>query len=108
MYLKGAAFFAIKGDRFDGHDFASAALANGAGILIIAEEKIPAMGNLNAPMIVVGDVLAALEALGRAARRRVSGKVARGYGFCGQDHHEGNVAYRAHAIWKSSCFGCLI
>ncbi len=51
---KGAAFFAIKGDRFDGHDFAGAALANGAGILIIAEEKIPAMGNLSAPMIVVG------------------------------------------------------
>ena len=31
---KGAAFFAIKGDRFDGHDFASAALANGAGVLV--------------------------------------------------------------------------
>lgn len=81
---QGAAFFAIKGDRFDGHDFASAALANGAGVLIIAEDKIPAMGNLNAPMIVVGDVLIALEALGRAARRRVSGKVAAVTGSVGK------------------------
>ncbi|MEP3197399.1 MAG: UDP-N-acetylmuramoylalanyl-D-glutamyl-2,6-diaminopimelate--D-alanyl-D-alanine ligase [Lentilitoribacter sp.] len=81
---QGAAFFAIKGDRFDGHDFASAALANGAGVLIIAEDKIPAMGNLSAPMIVVGDVLTALEALGRAARRRVSGKVAAVTGSVGK------------------------
>lgn len=80
----GAAFFAIKGDRFDGHDFASAALANGAGVLVIAEDKIPAMGNLNAPMIVVGDVLVALEALGRAARRRVSGKIAAVTGSVGK------------------------
>lgn len=81
---EGAAFFAIKGDRFDGHDFASAALANGAGVLVIAEEKIPAMGNLIAPMIVVGDVLTALEDLGRAARRRVKGKVAAVTGSVGK------------------------
>lgn len=72
---QGAAFFAIKGDKFDGHDFATAALANGAAVLVIAEDKIPAMGRWNAPMIVVGDVLEALELLGRAARERVKGKV---------------------------------
>lgn len=72
---QGAAFFAIKGDKFDGHDFASAALANGAGVLVIAESKLPAMGMWNAPTIVVSDVLKALEKLGRAARERVSGKV---------------------------------
>lgn len=72
---QGAAFFAIKGDKFDGHDFASAALANGAGVLVIAESKLPAMGMWNAPTIVVSDVLKAMEKLGRAARERVSGKV---------------------------------
>lgn len=72
---QGAAFFAIKGDRFDGHEFVTAALANGAGVLVVAEEKIPALVRLTAPMIIVEDVLVAMEALGRAARKRVDGKI---------------------------------
>lgn len=71
----GDAFFAIKGDRFDGHDFASAAVASGASLLIVAESKLPALGRLTAPMIVVKDVLAALEDLGRAARARSEAKI---------------------------------
>ena len=42
----GEAFFAIKGDRVDGHDFASAAMAAGAGLLVVAEAKLPALGRL--------------------------------------------------------------
>ena len=71
----GEAFFAIKGDRFDGHDFASAAVANGAGLLVVAESKLPALGRVTAPMIVVNDVLAALEDLGRASRVRSTAKI---------------------------------
>lgn len=74
---KGDAFFAIKGDKFDGHNFASSAMANGAGLLVVAEAKLPAMGRLAllVPMIVVDDVLKALGDLGRAARARSSGKI---------------------------------
>lgn len=72
---QGGAFFAIKGDRFDGHEFVTSALANGAGVLVVAEEKIPSLVRLTAPMIIVEDVLVAMEALGRAARERVSGKI---------------------------------
>ena len=36
----GDAFFAIKGDRFDGHDFATAAVKAGAGLLVVAEGKL--------------------------------------------------------------------
>jgi UDP-N-acetylmuramoyl-tripeptide--D-alanyl-D-alanine ligase len=72
---QGGAFFAIKGDRFDGHEFVTSALANGAGVLVVAEEKIPSLVSLTAPMIIVEDVLVAMEALGRAARARVAGKV---------------------------------
>lgn len=72
---QGGAFFAIKGDRFDGHEFLTSALANGAGVLVVAEEKIPSLVRLTAPMIIVADVLVAMEALGRAARERVSGKI---------------------------------
>ena len=41
---KGEAFFAIKGDALDGHDFATAAVAAGAALLVVAEVKLPALG----------------------------------------------------------------
>jgi len=66
----GEAFFAIRGERFDGHDFASAALANGAGLLVVSEARLPALGRLQVPMIIVDDVLEALGRLAIAARAR--------------------------------------
>jgi UDP-N-acetylmuramoyl-tripeptide--D-alanyl-D-alanine ligase len=72
---KGEAFFAIKGDRVDGHDYASVAAANGAAVMVVSEARLPALGRLTVPLIVVEDVLVGLEQLGRAARARVKGKV---------------------------------
>lgn len=71
----GEAFFAIKGDNFDGHDFATAAVKAGAGLLVISEGKLPALGRIAAPMIVVPDVLVGLEAAGIAARARTKAKI---------------------------------
>ena len=71
----GDAFFAIKGDRVDGHDYANVAAANGAGVLVVSETKLPALGRINAPMIVVQDVLEAMERLGRAARARARARI---------------------------------
>lgn len=71
----GEAFFAIKGDRVDGHAYASIAMANGAALLVVAEAKLAGLGRLTVPMIVVDDVLAALARLGMAARDRIPGKV---------------------------------
>ena len=72
---RGEAFFAIKGDRFDGHDFATFAMAAGAGLLVISEDKLPALGRLTVPKVVVPDVLKALRDLAAAARARSRGKV---------------------------------
>ncbi|MEX3010103.1 UDP-N-acetylmuramoylalanyl-D-glutamyl-2,6-diaminopimelate--D-alanyl-D-alanine ligase [Hoeflea sp. TYP-13] len=72
---KGHAFFAIKGDRLDGHDFASAAVANGAALLVVSEAKLPALGRVTAPMIVVDDVLEAMSRLGVAARARTKARI---------------------------------
>lgn len=71
----GDAFFAIKGDKTDGHDYASHAIANGAALLVVAESKLPALGRLSAPMIVVDDVFVALQKLGVAARDRSTATV---------------------------------
>ncbi len=71
----GEAFFAIKGDRVDGHDYASIAIANGASLLVVSEAKLPALGRLTIPMIVVDDVLVGLQKLGIAARDRTAATV---------------------------------
>ena len=71
----GEAFFAIKGDRVDGHDYANLAMANGAALIVISEARLPAMGRLTVPKIVVEDVLVALGKLGVAARERSQAKI---------------------------------
>lgn len=71
----GEAYFAIKGDIHDGHDFVSAAMKAGASMAIVAEEKLVALGGLNIPLVVVRDVLEAMRQLGMAARARTKAKI---------------------------------
>ncbi len=104
---QGEAFFAIKGDRFDGHDFATAAMANGAGLLVVSESKLPALGRLKVPMIVVNDVLKALERLGAASRKRSKAKFVAVTGSVGKTttkemlRHALEPSGRVHASAKS-------
>ena len=73
---KGDAFFAIKGDRVDGHTFAGLAVANGATVLVVAEGRLAGLGHLlTTPMIVVNDVLEALRRLAVASRARSHAKI---------------------------------
>lgn len=58
-----ALFVAIKGDRFDGHDFVETALANGAVAALVSRGAGPGR-------IVVADALDGLCAIARAARAR--------------------------------------
>ena len=64
----GDIFVAIKGERTDGHEYAANALKAGAGLAIVSRPD-SAMREAG-PVLVVDDALAALEALGRAARAR--------------------------------------
>ncbi|MBX9773554.1 MAG: UDP-N-acetylmuramoylalanyl-D-glutamyl-2,6-diaminopimelate--D-alanyl-D-alanine ligase [Xanthobacteraceae bacterium] len=67
------AFFAIKGDNRDGHDFVPAALANGAGLAVVASDKRDGFPK-DAPLLAVPDVLEGLRSLARAARARSPAK----------------------------------
>ncbi len=61
-------FFAVKGERLDGHDFVEAALKRGAIAAVISKEhqnRYPA----NALLLVVDDTLIALQSLATAVRR---------------------------------------
>ena len=70
----GEAFFAITGDKRDGHDFVIPALAAGAALAVVAADR-RAQFPADAPLLVVPDVLAGLRDLASAARARFRGKV---------------------------------
>jgi UDP-N-acetylmuramoyl-tripeptide--D-alanyl-D-alanine ligase len=96
----GDAFFAIKGETMDGHDFATAAIKAGAGVLVVAEGKLPALGRLTAPMIVVPDVLVALEKLGIAARARSRAKIVAVTGSVGKTTTKEALRHVLSAVGK--------
>lgn len=73
--VPGDAYFAIKGERLDGHDFVSAAMRAGASIAVVSEEKLVALGRISLPMVVVSDVLEALRQLGMASRARSKAQI---------------------------------
>lgn len=68
----GELFIALSAAR-DGHDFVADALAKGAAGALVS--RIPEGVAADAPLVIVADVQAALEALGRAGRARMAGKV---------------------------------
>lgn len=80
----GEAFFAIKGEAMDGHDYISAAMKAGAGLVVVAEDKLAALGRLQVPKVVVPDVLVALEKLGVASRARSKAKIVAVTGSAGK------------------------
>jgi UDP-N-acetylmuramoyl-tripeptide--D-alanyl-D-alanine ligase len=70
----GEAYFAIRGDVHDGHDFVTAALKAGAVLAVIdaaRRERFPD----DAPLLVVDDVLGGLVDLAHAARARLAAQV---------------------------------
>jgi UDP-N-acetylmuramoyl-tripeptide--D-alanyl-D-alanine ligase len=71
----GEAFFAIRGENHDGHDFTTKALANGAATAVVAQERLVRLGGFRGSLVVVSDVLEALAALGQAARTRSEARI---------------------------------
>ena len=70
----GDAYFAIKGDVHDGHDFVTAALKAGAALAVVEKAQRDKFA-ADAPLLVVDDVLAALVELGLASRARLNAPV---------------------------------
>ncbi len=69
---KGDLFVALTDIR-DGHDFVAHALEKGAAAALVS--RVPDSVAADAPLLIVDDVLLGLEALGLAARARITGKV---------------------------------
>ena len=69
---KGELFFAVKGERLDGHDFVAAALKKGAVAAVVRKDVPKDQFELypeNAPLLAVDDTLLALQTLATAVRK---------------------------------------
>ena len=68
----GELFFAVKGERLDGHDFIIAAMERGAMGAVVSRAKIPTLPDaaLAVPLLIAEDSLAALQALASHVRRK--------------------------------------
>ncbi|MCM2282590.1 MAG: UDP-N-acetylmuramoyl-tripeptide--D-alanyl-D-alanine ligase [Bdellovibrionaceae bacterium] len=76
--LEGQLFFALKGERFDAHDFLEQAASQGASAIVA--HRLPESEELRrlterTTVILVDDTLSALQALGRFWRRRMKARI---------------------------------
>jgi UDP-N-acetylmuramoyl-tripeptide--D-alanyl-D-alanine ligase len=76
-----ALFVAIKGDRFDGHDFVAQALESGAAAAMVSRDRAAGLGDR---LIVVTDPLQGLIDLAKAARERSRGAIVAVTGSAGK------------------------
>jgi len=64
----GELFFAVKGERFDGHDFVGAALERGAAAAVVRSDQTQRYAP-TVPLLTVADTLIALQSLATAVRK---------------------------------------
>ena len=64
----GELFFAVKGERMDGHDFVAQALGKGAVAAVVRKDQL-ARYSVITDLLAVDDTLTALQTLGTAVRR---------------------------------------
>ena len=64
----GDLFFAVKGERLDGHDFVEQALAKGAAAAVVRKDQL-ARYSVKTRLLAVEDTLVALQTLATAVRR---------------------------------------
>ena len=72
----GELFFAVRGQRLDGHDYVEAALQAGAAAAVVAADRKASFGSdWQSKFLAVQDPLTAMQALAAAVRRRWGGPV---------------------------------
>ena len=72
---KNSLFVAIKGERFDGHNFVKDAVKKGASAVVINEKNYRKYNSLEIPFITVKDTTLALGDLAKAWRKKLRTKI---------------------------------
>ena len=68
----GELFFAVRGERLDGHDYVAAAIERGAVAAVVSRARVATLPDaaLAVPLLITEDPLIALQALATHMRRR--------------------------------------
>jgi UDP-N-acetylmuramoyl-tripeptide--D-alanyl-D-alanine ligase len=82
----GELFFAVRGDRLDGHDFAAAAFERGAVAAVVSRSRAASLPDaaLAHPLLIAEDPLAAMQALALHVRRQWGRRVVAVTGSAGK------------------------
>src|SRR4051794_22291862 len=90
----GELFFAVRGERFDGHDFVVAAVERGALGAVVSRARVAALPDaaLAVPLLITDDPLLALQALAAHVRRLWGKKVVAVTGSAGKTTTKGTIA----------------
>jgi len=72
---KNTLFIALKGERFDGHDFVKKAINNGASTVLINGKKLNRFNDVKVPIITVEDTKLALGDIARIWRKKLKAKI---------------------------------
>ena len=90
----GELFFAVRGERLDGHDFIAGALDRGAIAAVVSLARVASLPDkvLAAPLLIVEDPLQALQALAAHVRRHWGGRVVAVTGSAGKTSTKDAVA----------------
>jgi UDP-N-acetylmuramoyl-tripeptide--D-alanyl-D-alanine ligase len=82
----GELFFAVRGERLDGHDYVAAALERGAIAAVVSRARVAALPDaaLAVPLLIAEDPLIALQALAAHVRRQWGKRVVAVTGSAGK------------------------
>ncbi len=71
----GSLFIAIKGEKFDGHDFVRDVIKNGASAVVIERKKYSQFDDIEVPIVLVDDTIITLGLLAKVWRGKLKAKV---------------------------------
>ncbi len=98
----GAMFVAVRGPRFDGHDFVGDALVRGAAAVVL--ESAAALGTVDTgdvPVVLVDDSVRALQDMAQAVRRASRARVVAITGSAGKTTTKEAIATLAEARYRT-------
>lgn len=97
----GDLFVAVRGARFDGHDFVAEARRRGACGAVVQRDRAAAL-EAEGPLLVVDDPLSALQAMAAGYRREVGARVVGVSGSTGKTTVKELIAALLETTWRTA------
>lgn len=100
--MPGELFFAVRGERLDGHDFVAGAMERGAVAAVVSRARLAGLPDaaLEVPLLITEDPLVALQALAAHVRRQWGRRVVAVTGSAGKTTTKEAIAAALGARFK--------